>query len=169
MEELCFLGGLCRQDISERRFGAYSEKSRVEAGSNTSTVALRVVGCDEKGNLESEIVRYGRKSHGTRTQKLPCWRRPAASANDRPVLSSERAPYINNPATVWQLKKSGRKPRMGALFQARLADWPSVVTYDSDSELVSQLIISFVHESVKTELEPEVEEQPLFEPLPGNV
>jgi hypothetical protein len=32
----------------------------VEAGSNTSTVALRVVGADEEGNLESETVKYGR-------------------------------------------------------------------------------------------------------------
>jgi hypothetical protein len=31
----------------------------VEAGSNTSTVTLRVVGVDEKGSLESETVKYG--------------------------------------------------------------------------------------------------------------
>jgi hypothetical protein len=31
----------------------------VEAGSNTSTVTLRVVGGDEKGSLESETVKYG--------------------------------------------------------------------------------------------------------------
>jgi hypothetical protein len=36
----------------------------VEAGSNTSTVALRVVGGDEKESLESETVKYGRESHG---------------------------------------------------------------------------------------------------------
>jgi hypothetical protein len=41
-----------------------ADVSRVEAGSNTSTVTLRVVGGDEKGSLESEIVRYGRESHG---------------------------------------------------------------------------------------------------------
>jgi hypothetical protein len=33
--------------------------SSVEAGSNTSTVTLRVVGVDEKGSLESETVMYG--------------------------------------------------------------------------------------------------------------
>jgi hypothetical protein len=38
-----------------------------EAGSNTSTVTLRVVGGDEKGSLKSETVKYGRKSHGTWT------------------------------------------------------------------------------------------------------
>jgi hypothetical protein len=38
-------------------------------GSNTSTVILRVVGGDEKGNLESETVKYGHESYGTRTRK----------------------------------------------------------------------------------------------------
>jgi hypothetical protein len=41
----------------------------MEAGSNTSTVALRVAGGDENGSLESETVKYGHESHGTRTQK----------------------------------------------------------------------------------------------------
>jgi hypothetical protein len=40
--------------------------SRVEAGSNTSTVALRVVGGDEKGRLESETVKYGSSHTGLR-------------------------------------------------------------------------------------------------------
>jgi hypothetical protein len=34
----------------------------VEAGSNTSTVTLRVVGGDEEGSLKSETVKYGRQS-----------------------------------------------------------------------------------------------------------
>jgi hypothetical protein len=59
-------------------------KSRVKAGSNTSTVALQVVGGDENGILESETAKYGRESHGTQT---------------RPLV---RAPHINKPATVWQ-------------------------------------------------------------------
>jgi hypothetical protein len=42
---------------------------RVEAGSNASTVALRVVRGDEKGSLESETVKYDRESHGTRTRE----------------------------------------------------------------------------------------------------
>jgi hypothetical protein len=41
----------------------------VEAGSNTSTVTLRVVGGYEKGSLRSETVKYGRKSQGTTTEK----------------------------------------------------------------------------------------------------
>jgi hypothetical protein len=43
--------------------------SLVQAGSNTSTVTLRVVGGDEKLSLESESVKYGHESHGTRTRK----------------------------------------------------------------------------------------------------
>jgi hypothetical protein len=41
----------------------------VEAGSNTSTVTLRVVGGDEKGSLKFETVKYGRKYQGTTTEK----------------------------------------------------------------------------------------------------
>jgi hypothetical protein len=44
-------------------------ETRVEAGSNTSTVTLRVVGGDEMGSLKSETVKYGPKSQGTRTEK----------------------------------------------------------------------------------------------------
>jgi hypothetical protein len=43
------------------------ELTRVEAGSNTSTVTLRVVGGDEKGILKSETVKYGRESYRIRT------------------------------------------------------------------------------------------------------
>jgi hypothetical protein len=78
------------------------DRTRVEAGSNTSTVTLRVVGGDEKGSLESETVKYGHKSYGTRTRKWLRWREPVAIANDIPVLSSERTPQINKPATVRQ-------------------------------------------------------------------
>jgi hypothetical protein len=77
-------------------FVPYRKQSHVEAGSNTSTVALRVVGGDKTGSLESETVKYGRKSHGTRTREWPRW------LNHRPVLSSERVAHINKPATVWQ-------------------------------------------------------------------
>jgi hypothetical protein len=75
-------------------------KTRVQAGSNTSTVVLRVVGGEEKGSLESETVKYGRESHRTRTRELLRWRGLAAIVNDRPVLWSEREPHINKPVTV---------------------------------------------------------------------
>jgi hypothetical protein len=63
----------------------------VEAGSNTSTVTLRVVGGDVKENLKSETLKYGYEFQGTRTERLR-WQRPAAYTKDRPMLSSEMAP-----------------------------------------------------------------------------
>jgi hypothetical protein len=63
-------------------------------------LTLLVVGGDEKGSLESETVKYGQESHGTWTQKSLRWRWPGAIVNDRPVLSSERAPHIKKPANV---------------------------------------------------------------------
>jgi hypothetical protein len=52
--------------------------TRVEAGSNTSTVNLRVVGGDGKGSLKSETVKYGHQSQGTRNRERLRWRGPAA-------------------------------------------------------------------------------------------
>jgi hypothetical protein len=66
-------------------------RSSVEAGSNTSTVTLRVVGGDEKGSFKSETVKYGPS--------------PAAYIKDRLVLSSERAPHKNKTVTVTQVMK----------------------------------------------------------------
>jgi hypothetical protein len=43
--------------------------SRVEAGSNIYTVALRVVGGEGKGSLHSEIVKYGHESRRTLTRE----------------------------------------------------------------------------------------------------
>jgi hypothetical protein len=74
--------GIIMQDyLTEIRSSEYWS-TRVEAGSNTSTVTLRVVGGDEKGSLR--------------------WRGPAAYTKDRPVLSSERAPHKNKTVTVKQ-------------------------------------------------------------------
>jgi hypothetical protein len=42
-------------------------QTRVEAGSNTSTVTLRIIEGDEKGSLKSETVKYGLQYQGTRT------------------------------------------------------------------------------------------------------
>jgi hypothetical protein len=57
--------------------------TRVEAGSNTSTVILRVVGGDEKGSLKSETVKYGRESQGTRTRDRLRWQGPVACKKKR--------------------------------------------------------------------------------------
>jgi hypothetical protein len=54
----------CREVI-RKIIGATQLSIRVEEGSNAFTVALRVVGIDKKGSLESETVKYGRESHGT--------------------------------------------------------------------------------------------------------
>jgi hypothetical protein len=76
--------------------------TRVEAGSNTSIVTLRVVGGDEKGSLRSETVKYGLESQGTWTRERLRWQWPAAYTKDRPLLSSERAPHKNKTVTVKQ-------------------------------------------------------------------
>jgi hypothetical protein len=83
--------------------------TRVEAGSNTSTVTLRVVGGDEKGSLKSETVKYGCKSQGSRTRERLRWRGSAAHTKDRPVLSSERAPHGIKNVTVRRIPYSVRK------------------------------------------------------------
>jgi hypothetical protein len=70
-----------------------NQHPRVEAGSNTSTVTLRVVGGDEKGSLKGETVKYGRETQGARTKERLRWQGPAAYIKVRPVHSSERAPH----------------------------------------------------------------------------
>jgi hypothetical protein len=87
---------------STSALGGVCCNSRVEAGSNTSTVTLRVVEGDEKGSLESETVKYGLEFQGTRTQERLRWQGPAAYTKDRLVLSSERAPHKNKTVNVKQ-------------------------------------------------------------------
>jgi hypothetical protein len=43
--------------------------------------------------LESETVKYGRESQGTRSRNRLHWRGPAAIVNDRFIPSSERMLY----------------------------------------------------------------------------
>jgi hypothetical protein len=76
--------------------------SRVEAGSNTSTVTLRVVEGDENGSLESVTVKYGLEFQRTRTRERLRWQGPAEYTKDRPVFSSERAPHKNKTINVKQ-------------------------------------------------------------------
>jgi hypothetical protein len=75
------------------QFRAVTSPPRVEAGYNTSTVTLWVVGGEEKGSLKSETVKYGLNSQGTRTREILRLQGPAAHTKDRPDLSSERAPH----------------------------------------------------------------------------
>jgi hypothetical protein len=83
--------------------------ARVEAGSNTSIVTLRVVRGDEMGSLKSETVKYGREYQGTRTRERLRWEDPAAYTKDRPVLSLERAPHGFKNVTVRRIPFSIRK------------------------------------------------------------
>jgi hypothetical protein len=48
-----------RRYCKQNKLGAEVEYTCVEAGSNTSTVTLRVVGGDEKGSLKFETVKFG--------------------------------------------------------------------------------------------------------------
>jgi hypothetical protein len=82
----------------DRSFLVY--ETRVEAGSNTSTLTLRVVRGDVKGSLKSETVKYDRESQGTQIREKLRWQEPAAYIKDRPVLLSERAPHKNKAVTV---------------------------------------------------------------------
>jgi hypothetical protein len=75
----------------------YNEKPTVEEGSNTSNVTLRVVGGDEKGSLKFETVKYSSDYQGTRARDILRWQGLTAYEKDRPVLSSERAPYKTRP------------------------------------------------------------------------
>jgi hypothetical protein len=60
----------------------------VEAVSNTSTVGMRVIGGDEKGSLESETVKYGHESNGTRAPKITSLARPRSTSKlqTRPLV-----------------------------------------------------------------------------------
>jgi hypothetical protein len=54
----------------------------------------------QKERLKSETVKYGREYQGTRTRERLRWQGSATCTNDRPVLSSERAPHKNKAVTV---------------------------------------------------------------------
>jgi hypothetical protein len=42
----------------------------------------------------------------TRTREWLRWQGPTPVVNNRPILSSERAPHMNKPATAWRNKNS---------------------------------------------------------------
>jgi hypothetical protein len=65
---LCFLWGPPRKYITRILWG-WDRITRVEAGSNTSTVTLRVLGGNKNGSLKSETVKYARESQGTRSRE----------------------------------------------------------------------------------------------------
>jgi hypothetical protein len=63
----------------------HDEFACVEAGSNTSTVTLRIVGGDENESVKSERLKYDRGYQGILTRERLRWQGPAACTNDRPV------------------------------------------------------------------------------------
>jgi hypothetical protein len=67
--EAVFSIGSVLRPYKQTRQAVCESHSRVEAGSNTSAVALQVVGGNKKGSLESEAVKYGHESHRTWTQE----------------------------------------------------------------------------------------------------
>jgi hypothetical protein len=95
--------------------------TRVEAGSNTSTVTLRVVGDDEKGSLKSETVKSGHESQGTRTRERLRWRGPAAYTNANPSSLQRGRPTKRRPLLSKSNKYLVMSPRWGST--ARLTGW----------------------------------------------
>jgi hypothetical protein len=131
----------------------------VEAGSNTSSNTLRVVGV-EKGSLKIEIVKYGREFQGTRTRERLRWREPAAYTKDKTVLSSQRAPHKNKTATGTQSEISGPEPQMGLDTKTYwLTDRQSQCNFDFD--LVDREFCTGVCEEMTWALE--AEKSPLLE------
>jgi hypothetical protein len=118
---------------------------RVEAGLNTSTVALRVVRRGEKGthglgvylghpvpggykygDLVLQVggvsrigtIKYGIESRGTQTGTGLLWREPASTVNYRPVLSSERALQTSKLTIVQRQFQGVRKIGRGTQISA---------------------------------------------------
>jgi hypothetical protein len=111
-----------RQLLPWATSNAVSLLSRVEAGSNTSTVALRVGG-DRKRSLESETVKYGHEPHGTRTLKMTALAKTSSKSKrqTRPLVR-ESAPHqqIRNCLTV---KKNLVVSPRWVLYSK--TDWPT--------------------------------------------
>jgi hypothetical protein len=91
--------------------------SLMEAGSNTSTVALGVVGGNVERSLEFETVKYCCESQGTRTGDWMRWRGPAAIVNDRLILSSERMLHKDYDQRCSIEKKNSLRESQGARRQ----------------------------------------------------
>jgi hypothetical protein len=101
-----------------------SPPTRVEAGSNTSTVTLRIVGGNEKGRLKSETVKYDREYQGTRTRGRLRWQGPVAYTKGRPVLSSERTPHKKQNRNSNSNKYLAMSPKWGSTL--KFTDWLTV-------------------------------------------
>jgi hypothetical protein len=74
-----------------------SSETRVEAGSNTSTVILRVVGGDEKGNLKSDSKIWSRVSRDSDPKKTALARASSMYKWQIRLLVKEGAPQRTRP------------------------------------------------------------------------
>jgi hypothetical protein len=101
--------------------------TRVEAGLNTSTVTLRVVGCDKKESIKSETVKYGREYQGTKTRERLRWQGPTAYKKDRPSSGQRGCPTKKKRPQLSNNKYLVMSPRWGST--PRLTEWLSVAMW----------------------------------------
>jgi hypothetical protein len=101
--------------------------TRVEAGSNTFTVTLQVVGGDEKGSLKSETVKYGRESQGTWTGERLLWQGHQHMQKTDPSSRQRGCPQKQDRNCQAVMKISGHEPQMGLDTKTYwLTDWLTV-------------------------------------------
>jgi hypothetical protein len=111
------------------------DSQRVKAGSNTSTVTLRVVRGEEKRSLKSETVKYGHEYQVTRTrERIPGEGQqhiqktdPFSRQRGRPQKHDRNCQRVMN---IWSWAPDG------ARRQDSLIDWSSVamwLTLDSQN------------------------------------
>jgi hypothetical protein len=82
-----------------------------------------------KGSLKFETVKYGSESQGIRTRERLSWQGPAACINDRPILSSERAPHKEQDRNCQTVINIWSWAPDGVRHQDLLTDWPSVAMW----------------------------------------
>jgi hypothetical protein len=85
--------GYCLKSKSKSKSKSHCDWRSV----NRSPASRRM---QRKGKSRIWDSNIGREYHGIRTREWLRWRL-VAIVNDRPILSSETAAYINKPATVW--------------------------------------------------------------------
>jgi hypothetical protein len=87
----------------------------VEAGFNTSTVTLRVVGGDEMGSLKSETVKYGRESPGASDPRITALARASSNCKrqTRPLVredaSQKQDRNCQTVINIWSLAPDGAR------------------------------------------------------------
>jgi hypothetical protein len=102
----CFSWGPCKGVILKNKWRHSSVLTRVEAGSNTSTVTLRVVGGDEKGSLKCETEKiWSRDPRGSDQRKVALASASSIYKSQTRPLVREGAPQEKETVIVIQLIK----------------------------------------------------------------